>query len=131
MVGDKFREFNAKEAQLQARIAELEAENKELKEKQTIPEEADELEEKEQEDVLYNKVSFECFLRLLEKAGFDINNTGNKTRAGELWHLLTGKSADDLRKFCSGRNYCNNHTKEDIKRLNDKLEEMGISEVKL
>lgn len=116
---------------LKERIAELEAENKELKEKQTIPEEADELEEKEQEDVLYNKVSFECFLRLLEKAGFDINNTGNKTRAGGLWHMLTGKSADDLRKFCSGRNYCNNHTKEDITRLNAKLEEMGIEEIKL
>jgi hypothetical protein len=116
---------------LQDRIKELEAENKELREKQTILEETDELEEKEQEDVLYNKVSFECFLRLLEKSGFDMNNTGNKSRAGELWHMLTGKSEADLRKFCSSRAYINNHTKEDIKRLNDKLKEMGILEIEL
>lgn len=87
---------------------------------------------KENEKLLYNKVSFEFFLRLLESAGFDINNTGNKTRVGQLWHMITGKSADDLRKFCSDRyQYDNNHTKEDIKRLNKHLGDMGISTIEL
>ncbi len=88
--------------------------------------------EKEDENSLYNKVSFEFFLRLLESAGFDINNPGNKTRAGQLWHMMTGKSADDLRKFCSDRvQYNNNHTKDDIKRLNKHLGDMGISTIEL
>lgn len=85
------------------------------------------IEEKLDEKVLYNKVSFEFFLRLLEQAGFDINNTGNKSRAGDLWHMMTGKSADDLRRFCSSRAYKNNHTREDIKRLNEHLSYMDIS----
>lgn len=94
--------------------------------KRTIDPEEDGEEEKEQEDVLYNKVCFEFFLLLLEYSGFDINNIGNKTRAGELWHMLTGKSSDDFRRYCSTRNYNNNHTKVDIKRLNEKLADMGV-----
>lgn len=92
----------------------------------TIDPEEEGEEEKEQEDVLYNKVCFEFFLLLLEYSGFDINNIGNKTRAGELWHMLTGKSSDDFRRYCSTRNYNNNHTKVDIKRLNEKLADMGV-----
>ena len=83
--------------------------------------------EKEQEDVLYNKVCFEFFLLLLEASGLDINNTGNKTRVGELWHMFTGKSADDIRRYCSTRKPVNSHTKEDVKKLNEKLKEMGIN----
>lgn len=94
--------------------------------KRTIAPEEEGEEEKEQEDVLYNKVCFEFFLLLLEYSGFDINNIGNKTRAGELWHMLTGKSSDDFRRYCSTRNYNNNHTKVDIKRLNEKLADMGV-----
>lgn len=88
-------------------------------------------EEKLDEKVLYNKVSFEFFLRLLEQAGFDINNTGNKTRVGELWHMMTGKSADEIRRFCSSRAYCNNHTREDVKRLNELLSIMGITSISI
>lgn len=83
-------------------------------------------EEKEQEDVLYNKVCYEFFLLLLEKSGFDIYNTGNKTRVGELWHMFTGKSGEEMRRFCSDRNPINNHTKSDVDRLNKKLQDMGI-----
>lgn len=83
-------------------------------------------EEKEQEDVLYNKVCYEFFLLLLENSGFDIYNTGNKTRAGELWHMFTGKSGEEMRRFCSDRNPINNHTKSDVDRLNKKLQDMGI-----
>lgn len=93
--------------------------------------EIDDEEDIVEEGVLHNKVSFELFLRLLEKAGFDINNTGNKTRAGNMWHMMTGKSADDLRKFCSTRKYSNNHTKEDIKQVNSQLTNMGISDIQL
>ena len=89
------------------------------------------MEEKENEDILYNKVSFEFFIRLLEHIGFDLN-TGNKKRAGELWHIVTGKSANDLRKFCSNRKeYTNNHTIKDIERLNTLLERMKISSIRL
>ena len=88
-------------------------------------------EEKQDEKVLYNKVSFEFFLRLLEKAGVDLNDTGNKTSAGVLWHMMTGKSADELRRFCSTREYRNNHTKGDIKRLNELLSDMGITSIVL
>lgn len=94
--------------------------------------EGDESEEdKQDEKVLYNKVSFEFFLRLLEQAGFDINNTGNKTRADDLWHMMTGKSADEIRRFSSKRAYYNNHTKEDVKRLNNLLSQMGITSITL
>ena len=102
---------------------------KDLKDEQAgndVPEE-----EKQDEKVLYNKVSFEFFLRLLEHAGLDINNTGNKTRAGDLWHMMTGKSADEIRRFCSSRAYYNNHTKGDIKRLNELLSDMGITSIVL
>lgn len=134
---------------LQARIKELEEENERLKtEIEELKEENGELkkqlaecsstlldieedEQKTDEKILYNKVSFECFLRLLEKAGFDLNNTGNKTRAGILWHMMTGKSSDELRRFCSSRAYKNNHTKADIKRLNEHLSDMDITCIKL
>ncbi|MBP3248569.1 MAG: hypothetical protein J6M36_11915 [Prevotella sp.] len=92
----------------------------------TISQEDDIVDQKEQENMLYNKVSYEFILRLLEKSGFDINNTGNKTRAGELWHMLTGRSGDEFRRFCSQRNPINNYTKADVERLNNKLKEMGI-----
>lgn len=116
---------------LETRIHELEAENQQLKEEIKKYQEEDEEEEKCDDKVLYNKVSFELFLRLLEEAGFDQNNTGNKTRAGALWHMMTGKSADELRRFCSTRAYSNNHTKADIKRLNELLSEMGFTNIKL
>lgn len=83
-------------------------------------------EEKEQEDVLYNKVRFEFFLRLLEASGLDTNITGNKTRVGELWYMFTGKSASEIRRYCSSRQPVNNHTKEDVNKLNEKLLMMGI-----
>lgn len=83
----------------------------------------------ETEGKLYNKVAFELFIRLLEKAGFDINNTGNKTRVGELWHMVTGKSGDEIRRYCSTREYQNTHTKADVKRLKDKLDEMDLGDL--
>lgn len=88
--------------------------------------------EKENEELLYNKVSYEFFLQLLESVGLNLDKTGNKTRAGQLWYMITGKSADCLRKFCSDREqYNNNHTQADIKRLNKHLNDMGISKIKL
>lgn len=82
-------------------------------------------------DVLYNKVAYEFFIRLLENAGFDLNDTGNKTEAGNLWHMVTGKSADDLRRYCSTRKYKNVKTTSDIKRLNDKLSNLGMTTILL
>lgn len=128
------------EKQLTKKDKELEVQRKELEDKQlTIDRLLKESEKKEEEledvkegdDVLYNKVSFEMFLKLLEKADFDINNTGNKTRAGGLWHMMTAKSADDLRRYSSTRNYDNNHTKKDIERLNNLLSEMGVTNIRL
>jgi len=91
----------------------------------------DEQEAKQDEKVLYNKVSYEFFLRLLEKAGLDLNNTGNKTRVGDLWHMVTGKSGDEIRRYCSTRNYINSHTRVDIKRLNEFLQDMKIGDFQL
>lgn len=120
---------------LKDRVAQLEAENAQLRHQLTteetlnaeeeMTEEPDD--EKEQEDALYNKVRFEFFLRLLENAGFDINNTGNKTHVGELWHMFTDKSADEFRRYCSKRQPINHHTRPDVERLNMKLKELGIS----
>lgn len=117
---------------LEARIAELEKENETLKQQLAPEEHCDEEEEHcPEEGVLRNKVSFECFLQLLEQAGCDLNNTGNKTRAGALWHMMTGKSAHELRRYCSGRDYNNNHTKTDIARLDTLLSDLGITSFKL
>ena len=129
---DATAELNSRIAELNSRIAELEKENEALKQ-QLAPEEHCEEEEEHcpEEGVLRNKVSFECFLQLLEQAGCDLNNTGNKTRAGTLWRMMTGKSAHELRRYCSGRNYNNNHTKTDIARLDTFLSDLGITSLKL
>lgn len=116
---------------LEARIVELEKENEALKQQLAPEEHCEEEEQCPEEGVLRNKVSFECFLQLLEQAGCDLNNTGNKTRAGALWHMMTGKSAQDLRRYCSGRDYNNNHTKTDIARLDTLLSDLGITSFKL
>ena len=122
-------------SQLQARIAEKDAEiaslKKQLEECQNNDSYNDEQEAKQDEKVLYNKVSHEFFLRLLEKAGLDLNNTGNKTRVGDLWHMVTGKSGDEIRRYCSTRNYINSHTRVDIKRLNELLQDMKIGDFQL
>ena len=122
-------------AQLQARIAELEAEiaslKQQLEECQNNDSYNDEQEAKQDEKVLYNKVSHEFFLRLLENAGLDLDNTGNKTRVGDLWHMVTGKSGDEIRRYCSTRNYINSHTRVDIKRLNELLQDMMIGDFQL
>lgn len=116
---------------LEACISELEKENEALRQQLAPEEHCEEEEHCPEEGVLRNKVSFECFLQLLEQAGCDLNNTGNKTRAGALWHMMTGKSAQDLRRYCSGRDYNNNHTKTDIARLDTLLSDLGITSLKL
>lgn len=83
---------------------------------------------RDHEDAYYNKVCFEFFIRLMERSGLDLNNTGNKSRIGTLWHKITGKSAEELRRYCSKRNYQNNHTQVDIKALNELLSEMKFEE---
>lgn len=122
-------------AKLLARIAELDAEiaslKQQLEECQNNDSYNDEQEAKQDEKVLYNKVSHEFFLRLLEKAGLDLNNTGNKTRVGDLWHMVTGKAGDEIRRYCSTRNYINPHTIVDIKRLNELLQDMKIGDFQL
>lgn len=75
---------------------------------------------------LHKKVSFEFFIKLLEKVEFDINNTGNKTNIGTLWYLVTGNSAEYMRRYTSDRDYDNKNTKADIKRLNMLLKDMKI-----
>lgn len=116
---------------LEARIAELEKENEALRQQLAPEEHCEEEEHCPEEGVLRNKVSFECFLQLLEQAGCDLNNTGNKNRAGALWRMMTGKSAHELRRYCSGRDYNNNHTKTDIARLDTLLSDLGITSLKL
>lgn len=118
-------------SELQSRIAELEKENEALRQQLAPEEHCEEEEHCPEEGVLRNKVSFECFLQLLEQAGCDLNNTGNKTRAGALWRMMTGKSAHELRRYCSGRDYNNNHTKTDIARLDTLLSDLGITSLKL
>jgi hypothetical protein len=86
----------------------------------------DDGEEKEPEDVLLHKVSFEFFLRLLEGRGLDFWKVNNKDIAG-LWHMVTGLSSEEFRRFCSNRNqYSNRATRKDIVRLNKKLAQLHI-----
>lgn len=88
----------------------------------------------EPQKVLYNKVSFELFIRLLEKCKLLGNDdsgtfkiiTSNKSRVGELWQMFTGKSGEEFRRYCSKQSYVNDHTLKDIERLNKKLKEIGI-----
>lgn len=80
--------------------------------------------------ILYNKVKFELFLRFLEQCDVDVNKA-NKTDIGDLWHAFTEKSADDCRKYCSRRNYKNNHTKQNIENLNKRLSVLGITSIQL
>lgn len=124
-------ELESRISELNSRIAELEKENEALRQQLAPEEHCEEEEHCPEEGVLRNKVSFECFLQLLEQAGCDLNNTGNKTRAGALWHMMTGKSAQDLRRYCSRRDYNNNHTKTDIARLDTLLSDLGITSLKL
>lgn len=86
----------------------------------------DDGEEKEPEDVLLHKVSFEFFLRLLEGRGMNFYDVSNKDIAG-LWHMVTGLSSEEFRRFCSNRNqYSNRATRKDIVRLNKKLAQLHI-----
>jgi len=75
---------------------------------------------------MHDKVRCELFIRLLELAGLDLANTGNKKRLAHLWHELTGKSSEVMRRFCTYRKYVNNHTRDDLERLNKLLGELGI-----
>ncbi len=75
---------------------------------------------------MHDKVRYELFLRLMELAGLDLNDTGNKSGVGRLWHALTGKSAELMRRFCSYRKYQTSHTSKDIDRLNELLAKLGI-----
>lgn len=118
---------------LEARNKELEAENIRLrKEREDEQDEEPDTEEvKTDGRKFYDKVCFELFIELLEKAGCDLNDTGNKTRAGELWEKMTGKPGEPLRKYCSPRNYNNQYTRNDIKQLKTMLEEMGVEGLKV
>ena len=135
----KSESFQTENEELKAKIQDLQKENEELKAKiedlqkeNEQRESSDEIPDiKEGEDVLYNKVAYEFFIRLMENAGFDINNTGNKTNLGILWHMLTGKSADDLRGYCSKRDYVNVKTRRDIELLNKHLSSLGVNSIKL
>lgn len=121
-----------KQEEIQQKLEEALAEIEKLKAEQQTREDDIEIEdEKEQEDILYNKVVYEFLLRLLEKVGLDIDNTGNKTKYGELIHMLTGKSSNESRQYCSSRRYKNDHTSDDIKRLNMKLSDMGVNDFQL
>lgn len=115
--------------ELEAEVKKLQAEIK--KTSSSVEPDFEEDNQKQDEKVLYNKVSHEFFLRLLENAGLDLNNTGNKTRVGDLWHMVTGKSGDEIRRYCSTRNYINPHTRVDVKRLNEFLQDMMIGDFQL
>jgi len=123
--GAKSESFQTENEELKAKIEDQQKENEQRESSDEIPD------IKEGEDVLYNKVAYEFFIRLMENAGFDINNTGNKTNLGILWHMLTGKSADDLRGYCSKRDYVNVKTRRDIELLNKHLSSLGVNSIKL
>ena len=87
---------------------------------------SDMVEETKSADKLKNKVRYEFFLELLEKAGTNVSQC-NITRLSELWEMITGNSRESFRRFCSERSkYNNDHTRNDIIRLNAKLSECGI-----
>ena len=117
---------------LREQLQKADDENRQLRQQlQKADDEAVVPDVKDREDVLYNKVAFEFFLRLLEHAGLDLDDTGNKTEAGKLWHMVTGKSADDLRRYCSLRKYKNYKTKPEINVLDEQLSTMNINTIRL
>ena len=127
MIQSLVEEKNAKEEEnknLHKTIQELETQLKSFQE-----EEDEELSEPSL-GILHNKVKFEFFLRLLEQSGVNVLQA-NKTDIGDLWHAFTEKSADNCRKYCSLRDYKNNHTKQDIKDLNKRLSDLGITSIQL
>lgn len=94
---------------------------------ETEPEPEAEADIEEPVDELFNKVHYEFLLRLFEHAGFDINDTGNKTRISQFMHQITGKSVNEIRKYCSTRNYFNNHTRAQVEWLDRELASLGIN----
>lgn len=149
-VGNDFNQINNNmEAKIRATIDSYEEKlikrDKELEEKgkeiETLKSQLLEMRETQQEQdeeesselplvFLHNKVKFEFFIRLLEESGLDFHNA-NKTEIGNLWHVLTEKSADDCRKYCSKRKYQNSHTKQDVENLNKQLAQLGITTFQL
>lgn len=124
-------DYKAEIQALKTENAQKEKAMEEMIMKQKVEEEDGEVEDRKDNDkVLYNKVCYEFFLQLLENAGLNINKA-NKTEIGRLWRMFTGKAENEIRKFSSRRNYKNNHTNNDIKALNEQLEVMNITNVKL
>lgn len=124
-------EYKAQIENFEKQLAQKEKMIADLQMKVQIEDEDGEVENRKDNDkVLYNKVCYEFFLQLLEIAGLNINNT-NKTDIGKLWEFFTGKAGNEIRKFSSKRNYKNNHTIKDIKTLNELLDVLKITNVKL
>ena len=121
------KELEEKEKKIETLMSQL----KEMPENQKRKDNEDDDNEESTPLKLYINVCYELFIRLLENAGVDINVTGNKTRVGDLWQSMTGKSAGDCRKYCSNRNYVNKYTKEKIIELNTLLTKLNLSTIQL
>lgn len=119
--------------QLKKESAEKDKKIAELKEKIVCYEAADEKEigdEKLGGESLYNKVSYEFFLQLLQYSGLIINFS-NKSDIARLWKMLTGHPSNGIRQYSSSRNYLNKNTEDDVRRLNNHLKKLGITCIQL
>ena len=118
---------------LKKESAEKDKEIVELKRKVAFYEVEDEQEIGEKKlgkDSLYNKVSYEFFLQLLQYSGLIINFS-NKSDIARLWKMLTGHPSNGLRQYSSSRSYLNKNTEDDVRRLNNHLKKLGITKIQL
>ena len=117
------------DAKLQARITELEAENLQLKEaNKTLEKQLEEFKclEFAEEIQWHDKVRLELLLRLLEKDGVDLQEVV-KARVAEVMQAITKLPISTCKNYCTNRDLNTETHKEEILKLNSKLQAIGIS----
>ena len=117
---------NGKTQALEKRIQELEKSKEELeKSKEELEEELAEYKKGPIVDNPHNKVVLEVFVKLLEKAGADLNKRGNKANAARLAKTITGLPISTCQNFFPDRLDTTAHSEEVVK-INILLKNLGI-----
>ena len=114
---------SAETTQLKARIEELEAENKALKEELECLR-ADAVPEKE--ILWHDKVRLDLLLRLIKKDGANLETYGNKAKAASVMRTITNLPLQTCKNYCSDPMLNTDTHKEEILELNTKLQVLGM-----
>lgn len=114
---------SAETAKLKARIQELEAENKAMKEEleglraDAVP---------EKEILWHDKVRLDLLLRLMKKDGANLEMYRNKTKAASVMSAITGLPLQTCKNYCSDPILNTDTHREEILELNTKLQALGM-----